>query len=89
VTWQLLTRIAADGPGIGRAELSRITCPVLVVGHTHDLAHPLAACEELAGLIPHARLVRITPKAIDREAYVSDFKSALATFLKDVVDGTT
>ena len=46
-----------------------------------------AACQELVQLIPHARLVEITPKARDKAAYTSDFKAALAAFLKDVLDG--
>ena len=87
VTAQLLTRIAADGPGVTPADLANIACPVLIVGHHQDLAHPFAACQELVQLIPHARLVEITPKARDKAAYTSDFKAALAAFLKDVLDG--
>ncbi len=83
MTMHLLTRIAADGPGVTPADLARIACPVLIIGHGQDLAHPIAACQELAMLIPHARLVEITPKARDKAAYTSDFKAALAAFLKD------
>jgi len=87
VTAQLLTRIARDGPGVTPLQLAGIACPVLIIGHQQDLAHPFAACQELAQLIRHARLVEITPKARDKAAYVSDFKAALAAFLKDVLDG--
>jgi pimeloyl-ACP methyl ester carboxylesterase len=87
VTAQLLTRIAADGPGVTPADLGRIACPVLILGHAQDLAHPWVACQELAQLIPHARLVEITPKARDKAAYVADFKAALTAFLKDVLNG--
>lgn len=89
VTAELLTRIASDGPGITATDLSRIACPVLIIGHGRDVAHPLAACLELAALIPRARLIEITPKAEDKIRYVSDFKAALSAFLKDVIDGKT
>ncbi len=88
VTAQLLTRIASDGPGVAPNDLARIACPVLIIGHGQDLAHPWAACQELAHLIPQSRLVEITPKARDKAAYVSDFKAALAAFLKEVLNGT-
>ncbi len=89
VTMHLLTRIAADGPGVTPADVARIACPVLIIGHGQDLAHPLAACQELATLIPRAKMVEITPKARDKAAYTSDFKAALAAFLKDILDDKT
>ena len=89
VTSELLTRIAADGPGVTPSDLGNITCPVLIIGHGDDLAHPFAACEELAALIPHARLVRITSKVQSKAAYVADLKAALSAFLEDIAHGTT
>lgn len=89
VTAALLTRIAADGPGISMADLRQIACPVLVIGHGDDLAHPFAACEELAALIPGARLVPIRSKVQSRQDYVADFKAALSAFLKDVIHDAT
>lgn len=89
VTMHLLTRIAADGPGVTPADVARIACPVLIIGHRQDLAHPLAACQELAQLIPKAQLVEITPKARNKAVYTSDFKAALAAFLKDVLNDKT
>ncbi|BDA84425.1 alpha/beta hydrolase [Aureimonas sp. SA4125] len=77
----LLSAIAADGPGVTEAEIAAIDRPVLVIGHGQDLAHPEAMAEKLAGLIPGAELVRITPKAVDRDAYRRDFQSALQAFL--------
>jgi hypothetical protein len=47
-----------------------------------DSIHPLAIAEEIARLIPHARLVEITPKAKDRDRYRTEFQSALDQFLK-------
>lgn len=86
ITSALLSRIAGDGPGVTEAQLRAVACPVLILGTGEDLAHPLAMCEELAALIPHARLVKITPKGRDKAAYVAQFKAALAAFLKDVLD---
>jgi pimeloyl-ACP methyl ester carboxylesterase len=81
---RLLEAIAADGPGVGEAEIAGIAVPTLVIGHGRDLAHPLAHAEALAALIPGARLVAITPKATDRAGYVRDFRAALGGFLGHV-----
>jgi len=86
-TASLLARIAFDGPGITAADLSAIACPVLIIGHGDDLAHPWAMCQELAALIPQARLVEVTSKVKSKSAYVSDIKAALAAFLKEFADG--
>jgi pimeloyl-ACP methyl ester carboxylesterase len=89
ITRDLLTSIARDGPGIEAADLGRIACPVLILGHEQDLAHPFAMCEELAALLPRARLVKITPKARDKATYRSDFQAALTAFFKDIQHGAT
>ena len=65
-------------------DLQRLRLPTLVIGHGRDLAHPLAHAEMLAGLIPGARLVSITPKAVSRDAYVADFRNALAQCLQEI-----
>lgn len=77
----LLSAIAADGPGIAEEELRAIEVPTLVIGHGHDLAHPLAHAETLARLIPGAILRVITPKAVDRNAYRQEFRNCLSEFL--------
>jgi pimeloyl-ACP methyl ester carboxylesterase len=82
VTAALLGSIAADGPGVTETDLRSLTVPTLVIGHEMDVVHPLAFAEKLAALIPGARLVRITPKAQNRDRYVADMRSALADFLK-------
>ncbi|MET3614055.1 pimeloyl-ACP methyl ester carboxylesterase [Rhizobium aquaticum] len=84
VTAALLTAISADGPGVSEADLARINVPALVIGHGRDIIHPFAHAEALAASIPHARLVRITPKAEDRARYVSDFHAAVHAFLKEI-----
>lgn len=85
VTSELLMRISADGPGIGRAALARLAVPVLVLGHEQDAIHPLVHAEALAAAIPSARLVRITPKAVDRHAYVAEARAALSVFLEEML----
>lgn len=82
VTAALLGSIAADGPGVTETDLRSLRIPTLVIGHGMDIVHPLGFAEQLAALIPGARLVRITPKAEDRARYVADMRSALADFLK-------
>ena len=81
VTAALLTFISADGPGITTADLRALAIPTLVLGHTRDVIHPLPHAIALAELIPAARLVRITPKSIDRARYIADLQAALAAFL--------
>lgn len=85
VTAELLVRISADGPGVTREDLRRIDVPTLVIGHGRDAVHPLAHAEALAGLIPGARLVEITPKAEDRARYVQGFRDALQNFLTEFI----
>lgn len=82
-TSALLTAISADGPRVTRRDLARLTIPTLIIGHEGDAIHPIAHAHSLASDIPGARLVEITPKAADRAAYGSDFRSALSHFLED------
>ena len=83
-TQALLAAIAQDSPGIGRDAISAIDLPTLVIGCRRDLAHPIAMAEELAALIPQARLAEITPKSDNRERYVRDFRAAIGRFLKEM-----
>ena len=82
VTAALLRAISADGPGIAEDDLRSLRIPTLVIGHGKGVIHPLGLAEELATLIPNAKLVRITPKSEDRARYVADMRAALADFLK-------
>ena len=84
VTSALLTRIAADGPGVTRDQVAALRLPVLVMGHASDEAHPLAFAQALATLIPEARLATITSKAESRERYVADFRRELGRFLTEL-----
>ncbi len=84
VTAQLLSRIAVDGPGVTRDQVSALSVPTLVIGHEQDAIHPLTHAKTLAGLIPGAKLVQITPKASDKTRYLAEFRRALDAFLERV-----
>lgn len=81
-TIELLSRIPADGPGIHDDEVRAIRVPVTVIGHERDAIHPMAHARALAALMPHARLVEITPKAVDKTAYLHDLHAALRHHLR-------
>lgn len=83
-TAELLSRISADGPGVTEADVKAVKVPTLVIGHGMDFVHPLASAKQLAGMIPNAVFVEITPKATDPSAYGNGFRTALASFLKGV-----
>ena len=80
-TAALLGAIAVDGPGITRAQAAALALPTLVIGHGRDLVHPLAYAEELAAIIPGARMVEITPKVTDAARHTEEFRTALRRFL--------
>ncbi len=80
MTAALLTSIARDGPGIDADQLRRVAVPTLVIATRMDVVHPLSLAEELASFIPRARLTEITPKGVDRKAYVAEFRNTLAIF---------
>ena len=83
-TIALLERIPTQGPGIARADISRIAIPTLVVGHGQDPVHSLESATTLATLIPHAQLGVITSKSVDRSRYVVEFRQALDDFLRSL-----
>lgn len=82
VTAKLLTRISADGPGVSEADLGALKVPAMVIATAQDVVHPLGLADRLANLIPGATLMRITPKGVDKSAYISEFHAALGAFLK-------
>ncbi|HTW25548.1 MAG TPA: alpha/beta fold hydrolase [Acetobacteraceae bacterium] len=84
LTATLLADIAADGPGVSRAEAAALRIPTLVIGHAVDHAHPLAAAEALTAASPGARLVQIPPKATEREAHVAAMRAAIRDFLLEL-----
>ncbi|WP_442579765.1 alpha/beta fold hydrolase [Mesorhizobium sp. ASY16-5R] len=84
VSSALLTAISADGPGIAEADLTDLAIPTLVLATGQDFIHPLGHAELLARLIPGAVLKALTPKGVDKPAYLADFHTALGAFLKDI-----
>jgi pimeloyl-ACP methyl ester carboxylesterase len=83
VTAALLQHISGDGPGVTEDQLRAIAVPALVVGHEQDAIHPWAHAQCLAYLLPQARLTQITPKVVDKAAYVADLHAAIAQYLHD------
>lgn len=83
VTSALLTKISADGPGVAEADLANLPMPALVLATGQDFIHPVSHAERLARLIANATLKTLTPKGVDKPAYLADFHAALGAFLKD------
>ena len=88
-TASLLEAIAADGPGVGEADIRAIAVPTLIMGHKIDLVHPLDYAQTLASKITGSQLVEITPKATDKPKHVAEFSKALAQFLGTISKGNT
>lgn len=82
-TAALLTQLSADGPGLTDADLARLRVPTLVIGSAEDAIHPFAVAAALAGAIPGARLVEVTPKGRDRQAHVAEVQTAIGGFLEE------
>ena len=80
-TVALLRRIPLDGPGVSLDWLAALRLPVMVIGNDRDYVHPLADARALAAAIPAATFVEITSKSVKRDAYVREFRQALAGFL--------
>jgi pimeloyl-ACP methyl ester carboxylesterase len=85
-TAALLQSIAADGPGVSEEDLRNLNAPTLIVGHEIDFIHPLSYATALSQLIPRSQLVRITPKAVSKAAYLEDLHKAITNFLETFLD---
>lgn len=84
MTAALLRRISADGPCVREDELRALFKPAVVIGSDADLIHPWPLAEHLASLIPGARLLRATPKGVDRATYIADLHRGLGAFFEEV-----
>lgn len=80
-TVALLSRIPAQGPGVTREQISRLTLPTLVIANQGDYIHPVEMASAMAGLIPGASLKIIPSKNDAKQPYVEAFKTALDEFL--------
>jgi pimeloyl-ACP methyl ester carboxylesterase len=81
-TAALLQAIASDGPGVSEQDLRNLATPTLIVGHEIDYIHPFSYASALSQLIPRSQLVRITPKAVSKAAYLEDLDQAISHFLE-------
>jgi pimeloyl-ACP methyl ester carboxylesterase len=81
-TATLLQAIAADGPGVLEEDLRDLRIPTLIVGHEIDYIHPLSYAAAISQLIPRSQLVSVTPKALNKAAYLIDFHTAISNFLE-------
>ena len=88
ITAALLQSIAGDGPGVSEEDLQNLQIPTLIVGHEVDYIHPLSHATALSQLIPRSQLVRITPKALNKTAYLDDLHKAISSFLETFPVGT-
>jgi pimeloyl-ACP methyl ester carboxylesterase len=86
ITAALLQAIASDGPGVLEEDLRNLETPTLIVGHEIDYIHPFSYATALSQLIPRSQLVRITPKAVSKAAYLKDLHKAITNFLETFLD---
>jgi pimeloyl-ACP methyl ester carboxylesterase len=80
-----LVRLPADRPLADLRAAAAIRVPVLVLAHRQDPIHRFAFGEALAGAIPGARLVELTPKSIARERHAAEVQGCLEAFLSRFV----
>jgi pimeloyl-ACP methyl ester carboxylesterase len=76
-----LERLPADRPLADLGAAAAIQVPALVLAHEQDPIHRFAFGEALAGAIPGARLVELTPKSIAREHHAVEVQRCLGAFL--------
>lgn len=83
VTSALLTRISTDGPGVTEEQVRAIQVPTLIIATGQDHIHPLTHAESLHALVPQSRLSVITPKSVDKQRYITEFRQTLLTFFEE------
>ena len=77
----VLGDIAADGPGVSKADAAAIKVPTLIIGNEQDAIHPLSCALTLAETIPGARYVEVTAKAADKARHFAEIQGAITDFL--------
>lgn len=77
----VLGDIAADGPGVSKADAAAIKVPTLITGNEQDAIHPLSCALTLAETIPGARYVEVTAKAADKARHFAEIQGAITDFL--------
>jgi pimeloyl-ACP methyl ester carboxylesterase len=76
-----LERLPADSPLADLRAAKAIQVPALVLAHRQDPIHRFAFGERLAGAIPGAKLVELTPKSTDRARHAAEVQGCLGAFL--------
>ena len=61
--------------------LQAVLAPTLVIGAPDDPLHPVEFAQELAGLLPWARLALITPRDLSPERNLADLRAAAGGFI--------
>jgi pimeloyl-ACP methyl ester carboxylesterase len=77
-----LQRLPRDRPIAHLRDAAAIRVPTLVLAHHQDPVHPFHFGVALARTIRGARLVRLTPKSVDRERHATEIQQALTEFLE-------
>ena len=85
MTAALLRRISADGPGVTINDLSVLTMPVLIIGCTDDIIHPISHAQTLEVLIPGSRLVKVPSKGQNRADHIAGVQGAIANFMEGLL----
>jgi pimeloyl-ACP methyl ester carboxylesterase len=81
-TIELLSRIPNDGPGLSANEIATIEVPTAVIANGEEYIHPIQYAEQLRNLISNSSLQIITSKSVDKGSYLSEFRTAIASFLQ-------
>ena len=76
-----LERLPTDRPLADLRAAGAIRVPSLVLAHCLDPIHRFAFGEALAGEIPGAKLVELTPKSIAKERHAAEVQNCLEAFL--------
>jgi pimeloyl-ACP methyl ester carboxylesterase len=76
-----LERLPVDRPLADLGAAAAVPVPTLVLAHRQDPIHRFAFGAKLAGAIPGARMVELTPKSLARERHAAEVQRCLEAFL--------
>jgi len=77
-----LERIPQDAPNRDREEWRHISVPTLVLANRKDPIHPFEYGSVLAGKIPRAELVELTPKSVNLAQYTAEVRLHIGSFVQ-------
>lgn len=84
INTQVLHRFPTGAPSRSREDWANIAVPTLVIAHHDDPFHPWHIAKSYAEAIPQARLVEVTSKDRNPDAFMGEVDAAISGF----VDGT-